>query len=152
MTQVVKLILLMCGGNFGSQSVSRVLYLCDHFSSPVITDGVKRPTRRLFRLSPEMKRAVSQSTYLILHLVGFTGFHYGTGQIRPVHTYFLLHFPSPRGARALPCTMLCGARTFLTDHHYNGQRDRPIGSQIFNDRLSAIGCLWPDSIGDPHLC
>ncbi len=28
--------------------------------------------------------------------------------------YFLLHFPSPRGARALPGILPCGVRTFLT--------------------------------------
>jgi len=27
--------------------------------------------------------------------------------------YFLLHFPSPRDARSLTGTLLCGARTFL---------------------------------------
>jgi hypothetical protein len=32
---------------------------------------------------------------------------------RPSAVYFLLHFPSPRDARALPGTLPCGARTFL---------------------------------------
>ncbi len=35
---------------------------------------------------------------------------------------FLLHFPSPRGARALPGTLPCGVRTFLTARLAAGQR------------------------------
>jgi len=31
----------------------------------------------------------------------------------PSAVCFLLHFPSPRGAQALPGTLPCGARTFL---------------------------------------
>ena len=32
---------------------------------------------------------------------------------KPSAVYSLLHFPSPHGARALPGTLPCGARTFL---------------------------------------
>ena len=34
--------------------------------------------------------------------------------LRPSAVCFLLHFPSPRGARLLAGILLCGARTFLS--------------------------------------
>ena len=37
-----------------------------------------------------------------------------TCALRPSAVYFLLHFPSPRGARLLAGILLCGARTFLS--------------------------------------
>ncbi len=35
--------------------------------------------------------------------------------------YFLLHFPSPHGARVLPGILLYGVRTFLTDTQISAQ-------------------------------
>ena len=54
----------------------------------------------------------------------------GRGELLPRHftltpygaVSFLLHFPSPRGARVLPGTLPCGVRTFLTARLAAGQR------------------------------
>ncbi len=48
--------------------------------------------------------------------------------------YFLLHFPSPHGARALPGTLPCGVRTFLTARLAAGQRYRVAPSVFTNSK------------------
>ena len=109
----------------------------DHFSGTVVADGLEQPTRdsdgagspsSLFGLAPGG----------VCHATPVTG--------RPVRSYrtvsplpvplarpsavcSLLHFPSPpgafapRGARELPGTLPCGARTFL--HRHEGRSLHP---------------------------
>ena len=75
----------------------------DHHSSrPKVTRGLQHSTREHRPSRPQA------FTYVSLHLVEFTWFHYSM-----TCTYFLLHLSSPRGGRALPATMLFGVRTFL---------------------------------------
>ncbi len=162
MTQVVKLILRMGRKKFGSRSVSRILYLCDHFSSPVIADGVKRPTHPTLPNHVDIPswsgslagsafspRKGKSGAYLALHRVGFTAFHPSTfaedSSLWPSKTSVSGgpdpsgsgHFPSGRPVWPLTSTLPCDVRTFLTSYHYNNQCDRPIGSQIVKEHITA---------------
>ena len=74
--------------------------------------------------------------------------HYcGRGELLPRHftltpcgaVSFLLHFPSPRGARVLPGTLPCGVRTFLTARLAAGQRCC-LAPSIYMDNHSSI--IW----------
>ncbi len=77
--------------------------------------------------------------------------HYcGRGELLPRHftltrretrqaVCFLLHFPSPRGARALPGTLPCGVRTFLTARLAAGQRYRVAPSMFIDSETGGAG-------------
>src|SRR4051812_1626942 len=94
----------------------------DHSSSPAITGGVKRPTRRLRTGRPQTP------PYLVLLRAGFclppvlprarcaltAPFHHCLPALRRTSAvYFLCHFPSGCPDRGLPGTLPCGVRTFL---------------------------------------
>jgi len=103
--------------------------LSDHLSGTAVADG-------LSRAYPSDDRAGLDRSYSLLLQVGFAKppCRHGAGALLP-HRFsfspdlyrrpegyravsgessFLWHFPSPRGARPLACTLPCGVRTFLT--------------------------------------
>ncbi len=96
--------------------------LDSHSSRPWITPWLKQPTR----FQREQRHT---EPYLVLLRVGFTSPHtvassavrsYRTISTLPVNlaipsaVYFLLHLPSACAAQALPGTLLCEVRTFLS--------------------------------------
>lgn len=100
-----------------------------HSSRPWITPWLKQPTR----FQREQRHT---EPYLVLLRVGFTSPHtvtssavrsYRTISTLPVNlaipsaVYFLLHLPSACAAQALPGTLLCEVRTFLSPPE-GGQR------------------------------
>src|SRR5262252_5137225 len=108
----------------------------DHSSSPVITDGIKQPTRRRRTGRPLITSLALGvvSPYLALLRAGFclpsvlprtrcaltAPFHHCTSrearpETRPttVAVCFLCHCPSSCPDRALPGALPCGVRTFL---------------------------------------
>ena len=95
----------------------------DHFSGTVVTDDLKRPTRdsdgaghpsSLFGLAPGgVCRATSVTGRPVRSYRTLSPLPVPHREAGPSAVYSLLHFPSPYGARALPGTLPCGARTFL---------------------------------------
>ena len=96
----------------------------DHSSSPVIADGIKRPTRRLRTGRPERlpiwpcsvrgfacHPCCHERGALLPHLFTLTLRLALSGSLRAV--CFLCHFPSGCPDRALPGALPCGVRTFL---------------------------------------
>ena len=121
------------GKEVGSRSVSRVLSLNSHSSSPAVTDRLKQPTRvqrgprqctpiwscsgwglacrphhcvrgALLPRRGYPRRLPKESTFSPLPVPCYQG-----------HRRFssLFHFPSPRDAWPLASILPCGARTFL---------------------------------------
>jgi hypothetical protein len=96
----------------------------NHSSSPVITDGIKRPTRRLRTGSPGNASLFGLAPCGVLPATRVT-----TSAVRSYRTfsplptfapsvlrwavYFLCHYPSGHPDRALPGALPYGVRTFL---------------------------------------
>ena len=95
----------------------------DHFSGTAVTDDLKRPTRdsdgaghpsSLFGLAPGgVCRATSVTGRPVRSYRTLSPLPVPHREAGPSAVCSLLHFPSPHGARALPGTLPCGARTFL---------------------------------------
>jgi hypothetical protein len=100
-----------------------------HFSGTTVTRRLEQPTRDFPGLSTGSARAAPLP---LLGLAPGGVYHATSVTSRPVRSYrtlsplpvpavarwpsavcFLWHFPAPRGVRALPGTLPCGARTFL---------------------------------------
>src|SRR5690242_4487902 len=82
---------------------------------PPVTRRLLRPTRGLGSapLPPRRLPAAGAPSYLALLRVEFARFTPPDGlRRRPASS--LWHWSSPHGGRALPATLRCGARTFLT--------------------------------------
>jgi hypothetical protein len=109
-------------GKVGSRSISRVL------SWTAIPLGVPLPARSsslpgssashaqasLFGLAPDgVCRAVRVTTAAVSSYLAVSPLP-ALGLSRTSAVCFLLHFPSPHGARSLTGILLCGARTFLS--------------------------------------
>ena len=130
-------IIIKNGEGHKPNSVYAAIYL-----GPLLPDGSLRPTRSLGRavldgcllgLAPggvchaARITAGAVSSYLAISPLPFRA------------VSFLLHFPSPRGARALPGTLPCGVRTFLAARFTAGQRCcLSLSISINNDTL----ILW----------
>ena len=117
-------------------TISRILFKqqsildgCCHTSLcdlPTATDG--QPSGGcLLGLAPDgVYHAVSLSADAVSSYLTISPLPFGSAQAKPEKrarpersrraVYFLLHFPSPRGARVLPGILPCGVRTFLTQH------------------------------------
>jgi len=105
---------------------------CDHLSGTAVTDGLVRatrattgpvlvaPIRPCSRWGLPSRRVTTALVRSYRTVSAFPPTCTGDRGRRAVskESSFLWHFPSPRGARPLACTLPCGARTFLTHVHF----------------------------------
>ena len=106
-------------------SVTRVVRAGDHPSATAVASGLVRPTRGLGRAALERSRRRLRVLLALLR-VGFTEPPQSPGVLvvsyttvsplppLPAAVYFLWHCPAGRPGWALPTTLLCGVRTFLS--------------------------------------
>jgi len=105
---------------------------CDHLSGTAVADGLVRatrattgpvlaaPIRPCSRWGLPSRRVTTALVRSYRTVSAFPPTCTGNRGRRAVskESSFLWHFPSPRGARPLACTLPCGARTFLTHAHF----------------------------------
>ena len=118
----------------------------DHFSGIAVTDDLKRPTRdsdgaghpsSLFGLAPGgVCHATSVTGRPVRSYRTLSPLPVPHREAGPSAVYSLLHFPSPYGARVLPGTLPCGARTFLR---------RSCMAKAVAPRRSSLTCSFEDT-------